>query len=146
MNIEPATYDYETNLKWNGEKKGSLTCKGKPKIAVACPPEFGGHPGIWSPEDLYVGTVEVCLMTTFLWLANREKILIQSYQSRAIGRVEFIKSKPKFTTIIIHVNVGISSENDRKKVLDIFTNLKQGCLVSNSVNTDINIEPEITVI
>jgi len=32
------------------ENKGVLRCEGKLDIMVACPPEFGGHPGIWSPE------------------------------------------------------------------------------------------------
>ena len=54
MKGEPIKYVYNTSLKWVGEKKGLLSAEGKPDILTACPPEFQGHPNIWSPEDLYI--------------------------------------------------------------------------------------------
>jgi organic hydroperoxide reductase OsmC/OhrA len=145
MNLEPAKYIYETQIEWKSGKKGVLNSTGKPEIAIACPPEFGGHAGIWSPEDLFVGTLEVCLMTTFLWQVNRNHIVINSYQSRARGLVEFVKSKPQFTEIIVIADVGISYEKDRNKVKQIFAKLSEGCLVSNSISTKVKIKPKIVV-
>ena len=71
MKLEPVKHYYKTHIEWTLEKKGILKSEEKPDIDVACPPEFGGHPNIWSPEDLFVGATEVCLMTTFIWyMAN----------------------------------------------------------------------------
>jgi len=57
MAIRPKSYKYATSVLWTGEKKGALTVAGKPPVEVATPPEFKGHEGIWSPEDLYVAAV-----------------------------------------------------------------------------------------
>jgi len=45
MKGKPVRYSYHTSLEWIGEKKEDLAM-GKPTIMVACPPEFGRHPGI----------------------------------------------------------------------------------------------------
>ncbi|MGH7545745.1 MAG: hypothetical protein ACREKI_06135 [Gemmatimonadota bacterium] len=41
-------------MRWTGERKGVISAEGKPELGVATPPEFKGHEGIGSPEDLYV--------------------------------------------------------------------------------------------
>ncbi len=62
---------------------------GLPDIAVATPPGFpGGHPGIWSPEHLFVAAAEACLMTTFLAIAENSKLEYLECSSEAEGLVE----------------------------------------------------------
>lgn len=64
---------YKTNLRWESNRRGVLSAPGLPDLAVATPPEFpGGHPGIWSPEHLFVASAEVCVMTTFLAIGELE--------------------------------------------------------------------------
>ncbi len=145
MDLEPIKYPYETKIKWIEEKKGILISEGKPDIVVACPPEFGGHPGIWAPGNLFVGSIEVCLMTTFLWHANHEKIKMNSYESKACGIVEQIKGKPRFSSVNIRIIVEVTSKNDKSKAEKIFRKLKHGCLVSNSIDTILQIDSEIIV-
>ena len=107
-----------------------MKCEDKPDIVVACPPEFGGHPEIWSPEDLFLASVEICTMTTFLWFANKERLTFDFYKSEATGIVEL---------------VGVSSEEDRVRVEKILKKVERACLISNSIKTDVHIEPEILV-
>lgn len=130
MNGEPVKYRYNTQLEWTGEKKGILKCEDKPDIVVACPPEFGGHPEVWSPEDIFLASVEICTMTTFLWFANKERFTFDFYKSEATGIVEL---------------VGVSSEEDRVRVEKILKKVERACLISNSIKTDVHIEPEILV-
>ena len=61
MEVRSKVYTYRTAVKWTEQKKGVITCGGKPEIQVATPPEFKGHEGIWSPEDLFVASVNVCV-------------------------------------------------------------------------------------
>ncbi|MGH9425673.1 MAG: OsmC family protein, partial [Terriglobia bacterium] len=60
------SFTYKTGLKWVEEKSGMLSSSGKPSLKVASPPEFKGEAGVWTPEDLFVASVEICQMTTFL--------------------------------------------------------------------------------
>ncbi|HKL22842.1 MAG TPA: hypothetical protein VJ904_13625 [Tichowtungia sp.] len=55
-------WNYETSVEWKEGKQGVVRCGGKPDIAVATPPEFGGPEGIWTPEDMLTGSVESCVV------------------------------------------------------------------------------------
>src|SRR5574338_12729 len=88
MEVRSKVYTYRTAVKWTEQKKGVITCDSKPQIQVATPPEFKGHEGIWSPEDLYVAAANICLMTTFLAFAERAGLAFTAFQSEAEGRLE----------------------------------------------------------
>lgn len=145
MKLEPIKYNYRTQVRWTTECKGILNCKDKPDIPVACAPEFGGHPKIWSPEDLFVGAIEVCTMTTFLWLANKEKINIKSYKSEATGTVQMNEGALRFTSINIKIKIGISTKEDKSKVKRIIPEIEKWCLVSKSIKPEVKIKPEIFI-
>ena len=134
---------YKTKLRWTSERKGILSSKNKPDIMVATPPEFGGHPDIWSPEDLFLASVEVCTLTTFLWYVNKEHITLKSYSSEACGTVELVGGMFKFSSITVKVRVGVSSKDDRTVVEKIVKKTSRACLISNSIQTDVHIESEI---
>ncbi len=112
---------------------------------VVCPPEFGGHPDIWSPEDLFLASVNVCTMTTFLWFVKKEGLFLKFYQSEASGTVEMVGGVFRFSSITIKVRIGISAENDRSHVEKMLKKVEHACLITNSISTDIHIESEIVV-
>ena len=145
MKGEPVKYTYTTRLEWTGEKKGKIQCDDKPDIMIACPPEFGGHPGIWSPEDFFLGSVEICTMTTFLWFANKEQLTFKFYKSEATGTVELVNGVFQFSSIAIKVKVVVSSEGDCVRVEKILKKVERTCLITNSIHTNVHIEPEILV-
>lgn len=145
MKGEPVKYKYGTNLEWTSEKKGIIKSNDKTNIHVACPPEFGGHPGLWSPEDLFVASVEVCLLTTFLWYVNKEDIKITSYTSEAVGTAEMIKGVFKFSLIHVEINIELSDEKEYRKIEHILTKVKRSCLISNSIEAEISIDSKIII-
>jgi organic hydroperoxide reductase OsmC/OhrA len=49
-----------------------LSAAGRPNIVVGSPPEFKGEPDIWAPEELLVGSLNTCMMLTFLALAQAQ--------------------------------------------------------------------------
>ena len=73
--LKSKQFVYKNSLKWQRDKKGELSSSGKADIEIATPPEFKGHPGIWSPEDLFVASVNSCIMTTFLYYAQKHQAL-----------------------------------------------------------------------
>ena len=87
MEVRSKVYTYRTTVRWTGRKTGVASSAGKPDVQVATPPEFKGHEGIWSPEDLYVASINVCVMTTFLAFAERAGLSFAGYESEAEGRL-----------------------------------------------------------
>jgi organic hydroperoxide reductase OsmC/OhrA len=66
-----------------------LIADGKPNVDVATPADFGGHEGVWGPEDLFAAAVNCCIMTTFLYYQAKEGVELVSYRSSAEGILEF---------------------------------------------------------
>jgi peroxiredoxin-like protein len=143
MEVRSKVYTYHTALKWTEQKKGIISCAGKPDIQTATPPEFKGHEGIWSPEDLFVSSVEICTMTTFLAFAERSGLLFQSYESEAEGRLELIDGKFQFTTVTIKPRIVLRSEADREKAREVLEKAEANCLISNSIKARVSLVPAI---
>lgn len=141
MATRPKSFRYTTSVRWTGEKKGMMDVSGKPSVEVATPPEFKGHEGIWSPEDLYVASVNSCIMTTFLAFAGRAGLAFEGYESEAEGLLEFVDGRFQFTKIVVRPRVALLPGADRKQAEEILHKAEKNCLVSNSIRTEVVLEP-----
>jgi peroxiredoxin-like protein len=141
MAIRPKSHRYTTSVRWTGEKKGMMDVAGKPSVEVATPPEFKGHEGIWSPEDLFVASVNSCIMTTFLAFAGRAGLAFEGYESEAEGLLEFVDGRLIFTKIVVRPRVTLGPGADRKQAEEILHKAEKNCLVSNSIRTEVILEP-----
>lgn len=130
MEVRSKVYTYRTKVKWTEQKKGTITCEGKPDIQVATPPEFKGHEGIWSPEDLYVASANMCLMTTFLAVAERAGLAFTAFESEAEGRLELVDGKFQVTTIVLRPTITLAPGADSVKAKDLIEKAEANCLIS----------------
>jgi peroxiredoxin-like protein len=112
-------------------------------VAVATPPEFKGHEGIWSPEDLFVASANVCLMTTFLAVAERAGLPLASYESAAEGRLELVEGKFQFTAITLKPTITLKAVSDAAKAKELIEKAEANCLISNSMKAKVTLEPVI---
>lgn len=143
MDVRSKVYTYRTAVEWTEQKKGTITSEGKPEIQVATPPEFKGHAGIWSPEDLYVAAANICLMTTFLAVAERAGLAFTAYQCEAEGRLELVDGKFQVTVITLRPHITLSSGGDVTKARELIEKAEANCLISNSMKTRMVLEPVI---
>ncbi len=139
------THTYEVNLQWNFDRKGTLSSPALPtQIEVATPPEFQkGMKDIWTPEHLFIASVNACLMATFLAIAENSKFEFISYESNAIGVVEYVEGKLVVTGITLKPKVIIPKTEHEKQLRRILVMSEQACAISNSIKTMINLEPII---
>ena len=136
------THIYTTSLEWTKQKRGALSSAFLPTLEVATPPNFpGGHEGIWSPEHLYTAAAEVCLMTTFLSLAEKAKLVFKSYKSEAVGTLEKVEKGFLMTKIHIRPTVVIEEESRQEEVIRLLQKAEKYCLISNSMRTVVTVEP-----
>lgn len=141
MEQKSKVYMYQTAVKWTEQRKGIMSCAGKPEVQVATPPEFKGHEGIWSPEDLFVASANICLMTTFLAVAERAGLAFSAYESTAEGRLELVEGKFQFTAITIRPSITLKSGEDAAKAKELIEKAERNCLISNSMNATVTLEP-----
>lgn len=145
IQVKPKVFHYEGTVRWNGEKRGVLACEGKPDVEVASPPEFRGHAGFWTPEDLLVSAVNSCTMMTFLSALAREKIELVSYEADAKGTLETADGVFRFTRIALRPRIVLAREQDRERAYAAFKKAESSCLVTSSLVTEVEGEPRIEV-
>lgn len=140
-------HTYEVNLKWTGKTKGILSSTILPKeIEVATPPEYHkGMEGYWSPEHLLIASINSCLMSTFLTIAENSKLHFLSYESKSICTVELVKEKYILTEIVLKPKVVIPYSQKPERAKHILEMSKNVCLISNAIKTPIRLDPEIIV-
>jgi peroxiredoxin-like protein len=143
MEVRSKAYTYQTAVQWTERKIGNISAAGKPDIQVATPPEFKGHEGIWSPEDLFVASANICLMTTFLAFAERAGLAFTSYESEAEGLLELVEGKFQFTRITLRPTLTLAQSGDAAKAKEILEKAEANCLISNSMKARVTLEPTV---
>lgn len=143
MEVRSKVYTYHTAVTWTEQRKGVISCVGKPDIQVATPPEFKGHDGIWSPEDLFVASVNTCVMMTFLAMAERAGLAFTSYESAAEGKLELVEGKLQFTAVTLKPTVTLPANADATKAKELIEKAEANCLISNSMKAKVSLEPTI---
>ena len=145
VQVRPKVFHYEVMTRWTEQRRGVLASAGKPALEVASPPEFKGHPGVWTPEDLLVAAVSACTMTTFLSFAARKEIQLLSYECDATGTLEMVDGKFRFSRVILHPKIVVARAEDVSTARAVYHDAEAACLIANSLLTKVEGEPEISV-
>lgn len=139
-------YYYNTTVEWKEGRIGSLSEATLPAFDVATPPEFPkGVPNIWSPEHLYVAAANVCLMTTFLAVAENSKLDFVSYKCDSEGKLEKVDGRFMISEITLKPEIVITNADDEAKALKLIEKSEAVCLISNSMKTEVKLNPVIKV-
>jgi peroxiredoxin-like protein len=142
---ESKPYFYETEIEWKGEKDLRINSGKLPAIEAGAPPEFKGQEGNWSPEHLFVASLNSCYTLTLLAIAEFSKVSLVSLSSTAKGKLEKVQGSSSYqvTEIVVKPRVVIASADDLSRMPRIFEKAKENCFVSNSIKSAIKIEPEV---
>lgn len=140
-------YFYTTEVEWTGERHGDLRAPVLPELHVDAPPEFQGHEGVWTPEHLFVASVNSCFMTTFLAIAENSKLDFVSFSAGASGKLEKVDG-PGFlmTEITLKPKLVVSRDRDVDRATRILEKAEKHCLISNSIKARTKLEPEIEIV
>ncbi len=137
------SFSYRTNIEWKSDRQGTLHSEGKPAIDVSSPPEFKGIPGVWTPEDLFVASLEICQMSTFLSFSGRKGMPLKSYTSSAEGILEHDNGKYRFTKIVILPTIVVDQSWTKEQVEEVVHTAHDNCLIGNSITSAVEVRPEI---
>ena len=127
------SHEYVVRVDWAHDRIGNMFVEGKPVVEVATPPEFDGHEGIISPEDLFVSAAASCFMTTFITFTKKMRIDFKSFSCEAKGTLERVEKGFQFTKILIKATVAVESEDLKNKAERALELAGKYCLVSNSM-------------
>ena len=139
------SFHYKAKTTWSSARRGMLSAAGKPNIVVGSPPEFKGEPDVWAPEELLVGSLNTCMMLTFLTLAQRQGLTPVGYESEAEGLLDNVEGKYHITEVTIRPRVTLKSETELELARKSMESVEAHCFIANSINARITLTPEFVV-
>ncbi len=143
--IKPKSFTYRTGVAGVEGRSASLQAEGKPSLRVASPPEFKGVANVWTPEDFFVAAIEVCLMLTFVGLAEKNGLKFANYESKAEGLLEWDQQSYRFTRVIVRPAITLFDEHSIVAAHETLERAHATCLVAKSVSCDVVVEPIFAV-
>ena len=138
-------YTYEAKTIWQEGKEGRICFGNNTEIPVGTPPEFGGPCAVWSPEQLFVASVGSCLMSTFLFFAERSAIRLHSFESTSVGEMGKTPDGLRFTAIDVSITVGVEEDSDLRKATQLQGKLERYCPISTSLRCPVALNLKVLV-
>ncbi len=141
------SHQYNVNLKWNADRVGEVSSPElNSKIEVATPPQFPkGVVGIWSPEHFFTAAVNSCFMTTFLAIAENSRLEFKEFTCNSVGILDQVEGKYLMTEVVLNPTLVVTKEEDKEKALRVLDKSEKACLISNSINSKVSLNPIVTV-
>src|SRR5690349_4188930 len=115
-----------------------LTAEPRQPIAVGAPPQFGGANDVWSPEELLVGAVLLCVKTTFDAFARKAELAIHSWSGKGTGVLDKAPAGATFTSIRIELDIK-TDPGAESRVRDLLHSVERACIISRAVDAPVEI-------
>jgi peroxiredoxin-like protein len=140
------SYAYQVTAHWTDHKRGIVEAEPIPRtINFAAPPEFGGEPGLWTPEHLLLAAVSTCFVATLRAVADASKLEFDGVECPVEGRIEKLEGGFKFTRITLRPAITLHREEDRERAGRVLEKAERACLVSRSLECTLMVESIIRV-
>ena len=140
------SFRYQALAHWTTHKRGILEAPEIPRtVNFAAPPEFGGEPGLWTPEHLLLGAVSTCYIATFRAIAEHSRLRISKLEVQIEGVIAKAEGSLRFTEIVLRPVVSIDKEEDSERAHRVAQKAEQSCLIANSLSTKITMQAKVEV-
>lgn len=120
-----------------------ITMSGISETQVGPPAVYGGDSQALNPEEMFVASINSCIMLVFYHFAKKLKVDVLSYTSQAQGKVEKTKNGLRFTSVEVKAKVSLSDNSQVEKIEEIAQLAEKYCLVSGSVACPVEYEVEV---
>jgi organic hydroperoxide reductase OsmC/OhrA len=138
-------FRYASEVRWKSGRTGVVYSSRKPDLVVSSPPEFKGEAGNWTPEDMFVASLNVCTMLTFLAYAQNRGLNLAGYESDAEGTLESLEGKYRFTEVTLRPRITLKSQADLEPARKILEDAHANCFIANSTTAAAKLSPQFRV-
>ena len=137
---------YVTTATWKGGHAGEISCSNGTKMDFSAPAALYGQPNMLTPEDAFVGALNMCFQLMFIWSVEKMKIDLVSYECVAEGSVEDLLDRTSvFKKMVLRPKIEVHNctEDKVKRALKL---AEKFSLIAQSIKAELVIEPKIHII
>ncbi|WP_428407798.1 OsmC family protein [Hyphococcus sp.] len=110
------------------------------EVKAAAAPAYLGDPACVDPEEAFVASVSSCHMLTFLAIAARKRLTVDSYEDHAVGHMEKnTDGRLAITRVDLHPKIVFAPgvDVDAAALEKMHHSAHENCFIANSVKTEI---------
>jgi organic hydroperoxide reductase OsmC/OhrA len=150
-------HSFAVSVEWTGNRgsgtsdykafgrDNTLTTEGRPPLLGSAARAFHGDAERWNPEETLMAALVECHLLSYLYLAAKNGIVVESYTDAATGSVQTDEEAGRFTEVILRPVVTISS-GDAALAQTLHDEAERICFIAQSVNFPVRHEPTIEVV
>lgn len=148
---------FEGRLAWTGAdrvsiREGKLALPrafviefdGKAPLPGSSPAVFNGEEQFHNPETLMVSSLMACHHLTYLAVCERAGITLASYTDSARGTLAIKDGKMRMVEVVLHPKVKVTDPAQIERATALHAKAHENCFMSNSVNFEVRVEPEVS--
>jgi organic hydroperoxide reductase OsmC/OhrA len=137
----PFPHQYSATISRTFASRARVDAPPRPSLDGGPSSAFDGDAASWSPEQLILSSLGICMLTTFEAFAARDSIELAQWNAHVNGTVERTPEGLMFTSIVLSIDMEISGRVEH--VAQTLEDAKQYCLVLNSLRVPVVIEAQI---
>ena len=121
--------------------------EGGKTMQASAAPEYMGNIEFINPEEALAAALSSCHMMTFLFLASKNKYVVESYTDESVAILEKNEhSKMAVTKLYLRPKITFKGEKipDQETINQLHEKAHEECFIANSVLTEIIIEPQFS--
>jgi organic hydroperoxide reductase OsmC/OhrA len=134
---EPFSYEtYPRRHRW--------TFAGGASLDASSAPEYLGDAALPNPEEALVMALSSCHMLSFLAIAARKRLTVDSYEDDAVGHMEKnAEGRIAITRVELRPRVRFSGANppSADDLRKLHEQAHRVCFIANSVKTEVTVAP-----
>lgn len=136
---------YKNKVEWRGEHRGYTWCQNGAEMEFSAPLDLYGLPNVISPEDAFVAASNTCYHMMVIWVAERFKIDLASFECEAVGEVEeFIDRTSWFKKVTLYPKLVVRNK-PREVVQRALDMALKYSTINQSFKSEVVVEPTIIV-
>jgi len=139
MALDARIFTYEAELEWRGGRHAEVTSGSRPALAVMPPPDFpAGNEASWSPEHLFLASLQSCTMLSFVAHCAHNGLEMVSYRSAATGSLaRNAERRYAFQTVSMVVFVRMAGGH-ATAARELTEKAQRDCFISASTTADVS--------
>lgn len=137
-----SAFTYRTSLIWERGRIGDLISATHPENTTIRL-DLGGPGKEWTPGELFVGSIEGCMVATLLSLAHKHGLAISGWSSSASGTIEGGVHGFAFTSIAVAVRLTLYREEDRTLAAQLLVQAHESCFLMRSLSVPVTLDYSI---
>ncbi len=141
--MHPFPHRYAVNALASASSTVTVRSPDLEDIQSTAPPEFGGPPGNWSPETLFVAAVADCFVLSFRALTKASRFDWSEIDCEAVGVLDRTDAGLWFTHIELQVKLRIPADGDVDLGARLLEKAERSCLVSASLRSQVSLQSEV---